>query len=127
MTIAQVSKRFDLSPDTLRYYERIGLIPPVRRTTGGIRDYSEEDCKRIECIKCMRCAGLTIETIMEYNGLCRQGEKTAEKRKALLSRQRKDILERIERLQKNLDLLDKKIALYEQSMKVCRQSQPKDC
>lgn len=121
MTIAQVSKRFDLSPDTLRYYERIGLIPPIARTPGGIRNYTEEDCKRIECIKCMRCAGLSIETIIEYNALFQQGEKTAQKRKALLSRQRKEILCRIERLQRNLNLLDKKIAWYEQSMESCKQ------
>ncbi len=60
MTIAQMNQRFNLSTDTLRYYERIGLIPSVRRTSGGILNYSEEDCKRIECIKCMRCAGLAI-------------------------------------------------------------------
>ena len=119
MTIAQVSERFDLSPDTLRYYERIGLIPPVGRTPGGIRNYTEEDCRRIECIKCMRCAGLAIETIIEYNALFQQGEKTAEKRKDLLNRQRKEILRRIERLQKNLNVLDKKIAMYEKSMENC--------
>lgn len=58
MTIIQTGKLFGLSPDTLRYYEQIGLIPTVSRTPGGLRNYSEEDCKRIECVKCMRCAGL---------------------------------------------------------------------
>jgi len=45
MTINEVSKKFDLSQDTLRYYERIGLIPSVNRNKGGIRDYTEEDCR----------------------------------------------------------------------------------
>lgn len=45
MTIAEVGKKYGLSADTLRYYERIGLIPPVHRTKSGIRDYLEEDCK----------------------------------------------------------------------------------
>ena len=67
----------------------------------------------------MRCAGLAIETIIEYNALFQQGEKTAEKRKDLLNRQRKEILRRIERLQKNLNVLDKKIAMYEKSMENC--------
>ncbi len=44
MLIAEVSKKFDLSQDTLRYYERIGLIPRVNRNKSGIRDYTEEDC-----------------------------------------------------------------------------------
>lgn len=44
MTIAEVSRKYDISPDTLRYYERIGLIPPVPRSRSGIRDYDEESC-----------------------------------------------------------------------------------
>jgi DNA-binding transcriptional MerR regulator len=54
MTIAEVSKKFELSQDTLRYYERIGLIPGVNRNKSGIRDYTEEDCRWVEFIKCMR-------------------------------------------------------------------------
>ena len=65
MTIAEVSRRFDLSADTLRYYERIGLIPPVPRTKSGIRDYDEESCNWIELMKCMRAAGVKIEALIE--------------------------------------------------------------
>lgn len=52
MTIAEVSRQFDITPDTLRYYERIGLIPPVPRTKSGIRDYDQTSCSWIEFIKC---------------------------------------------------------------------------
>lgn len=54
MTISEVSRKYDLTQDTLRYYERAGMIPPVHRTTGGLRDYSEEDCSWVELVKCMR-------------------------------------------------------------------------
>ena len=50
MTIADVAKTYDISADTLRYYERVGLLPPVNRTQGGIRDYTEEDCRWVEFI-----------------------------------------------------------------------------
>jgi DNA-binding transcriptional MerR regulator len=80
MTIAEVSKKFGLSPDTLRYYERIGLIPRVNRNESGIRDYTEEDCKWIEFIKCMRSAGVQVETLVEYVTLLQQGDKTIEAR-----------------------------------------------
>ena len=60
MNIAEVSKKYDLTQDTLRYYERVGLLPRVNRTSSGIRDYSEEDCHWVEFIKCMRQAGLPI-------------------------------------------------------------------
>ena len=61
MTIAEVSKMYELSQDTIRYYERIGLLPSVNRKKNGIRDFTEEDCKWVEFIKCMRSAGLPIE------------------------------------------------------------------
>ena len=63
MTISEVSEKYGLTPDTLRYYERIGLIPPVPRTRSGLRDYDESSCNWIEFIKCMRGAGLQIEAL----------------------------------------------------------------
>ena len=63
MTISEVSKKYDISTDTLRYYERIGLLPPVPRTKSGLRDYDENSCKSVEFIKCMRNAGLPIATL----------------------------------------------------------------
>ena len=69
MTITEVSKKYDLSQDTLRYYERIGLLPAVNRNKSGIRDYTDEDCKWVEFIKCMRGAGLPIEVLIEYVAL----------------------------------------------------------
>ena len=77
MTIAEVSQKFGLSPDTLRYYERIGLIPPVPRTKGGIRDYDEVSCGWVELMKCMRAAGVQIEALTEYAALCQQGDSRA--------------------------------------------------
>ena len=84
MKITEVSERYDISSDTLRYYERIGLIPPVNRNKGGIRDYSEIDVRRVEFIKCIRSAGLSIEVLLEYVGLVQQGDRTIEARKEFL-------------------------------------------
>lgn len=56
MRMAEVSANFELTQDTLRYYERIGLIPPVNRSSNGIRDYTEDNLKWVEFIKCMRGA-----------------------------------------------------------------------
>lgn len=49
MRIAEVSEQYGISPDTLRYYERIGLLPRVRRNASGVRDYSDEDCAHLLC------------------------------------------------------------------------------
>ncbi len=87
MTIAEVSKEYDLTPDTLRYYERIGLISNVPRNKSGIRNYDEKSCKRIEFIKCMRNAGVEIEILIEYMNLLEEGNTTAIARKNLLEEQ----------------------------------------
>ncbi|QJA08411.1 MerR family transcriptional regulator [Romboutsia sp. CE17] len=114
MTITEVSKRYDLSADTLRYYERIGLIPPVNRNKSGIRDFTEEDCKWVEFIKCMRGAGLSIEVLTEYVQLFQQGNSTIKARKQLLVEQRSQLIGRIEEMKETLNRLDAKIDGYEE-------------
>lgn len=114
MTIAEVSEKFNVSQDTLRYYERIGLIPRVNRNKSGIRDYTEEDCKWVEFIKCMRSAGIPIEVLIEYIELFQQGDATIDARKELLIEQRKQLIARMKDMQKTLERLNYKIAVYEQ-------------
>lgn len=114
MLIAEVSKKYDLTPDTLRYYERIGLIPPVHRTASGIRDYTEGDCRWVEFVKCMRNAGLQIEALIDYVKLFQKGDTTVEARKQILVEQREQLIARMEDLQKTIDLLNAKIEGYEQ-------------
>ncbi|WP_419019898.1 MerR family transcriptional regulator [Intestinimonas butyriciproducens] len=116
MTIAEVSRRFDLSADTLRYYERIGPIPPVPRTKSGIRDYDEESCNWIELMKCMRAAGVQIEALIEYVALFQRGDETVEARKALLIEQREQLTARMEEMQQSLDRLNHKIERYEKGL-----------
>jgi DNA-binding transcriptional MerR regulator len=118
MTITEVSEKFDLSQDTLRYYERIGLIPPVNRKQSGVRDYTEEDCRWVEFIKCMRNAGLPVEVLIEYVGLFQQGDETHEARKELLIEQRKQLIIRMEDMKKTLERLNYKIERYEQAVVV---------
>ncbi|MGA2505197.1 MAG: MerR family transcriptional regulator [Anaerolineales bacterium] len=116
MKIAEVSERYGISSDTLRYYERIGLIPPVNRNENGIRDYIEIDAKRVEFIKCMRSAGLPIGVLIEYVGLVQQGDKTIETRKEILKEQREQLAARMKEMQKTLDILDHKIEVYENAV-----------
>lgn len=118
MTIAEVSQKYNISADTLRYYERIGLIPPVNRNSSGIRDYTEEDCNWVNFIKCMRGAGLSIETLVEYVTMFQQGNSTIKARKELLIEQRRILDEKIKEMQKTLERLDQKIDGYEERLLV---------
>src|SRR6185436_8947266 len=116
MKIAEVSEQFGLSVDTLRYYERVGLIPPVNRNDGGIRDYNELDLRRVDFIKCMRSAGLPIEVLIEYVALVQQGDQTTDARKEILKGQRAWLATRMQEMQKTLDILDHKIEVYENAV-----------
>ena len=113
MTIAEVSKKVNLSADTLRYYERIGLIPEVNRTETGIRDYTEKDLGHLEFVICFRNAGVSIETLIEYMKLYNKGDSTIEARKQLLISQRDIIQKRLEEIQNTFEKLNFKIDNYE--------------
>lgn len=116
MTISEVSEKYNLSRDTLRYYERIGIIPPVHRTSSGLRDYTEEDCKWVELVKCMRSAGLSVEVLKEYVKLAQQGDSTCDLRKELLMQQRKQLVAQKQVIQETIERLDYKIAFYDEAM-----------
>lgn len=112
MTIKEVSEKYDISEDTLRYYERIGLLPKVPRKKSGIRDFDENSCKWIEFIKCMRSAGMIIEALIEYMNLFQEGKKTVTARKNLLLEQREILEEKRKDITKTIERLDYKISLY---------------
>lgn len=116
MTIAEVSKQYGLSADTLRYYERIGLIPTVNRNKSGIRDYTEEDCGWVEFIKCMRSAGIQIEALIEYVALFQSGEETTYARKQILIEQRDQLQVKMEHIKETIERLNYKIERYDQTI-----------
>lgn len=119
MTISEVSKKYDISPATLRYYEREGLIPGVTRSAGGVREYDQTACDWVETIKWLRSAGLGIEALAEYVALAQQGDGTCLQRQALLQAQRELLSGRIDALRESLERLDRKIAYYEDYSKNC--------
>lgn len=116
MTIAEVSKKYGLSADTLRYYEKIGLIDPVSKDTSGRRDYQEKDLRRINFLKCMRTAGLSIELLKKYVDLFHEGEETIPERKELLFKQKAIIEEKMAELQDTLEYLNHKIEVYDDTL-----------
>ncbi len=113
MTISEVSEKYELSADTLRYYERIGLIPRVQRKANGVRNYSQEDCQLIEFIKCMRSAGMPVDSLVHYFALLRQGEETIEQRRQMLVNQQEILLKKRQELDETLKRLEYKISWYD--------------
>ncbi|MBC1244577.1 MerR family transcriptional regulator [Listeria welshimeri] len=113
MNIKEASEKSGVSADTIRYYERIGLIPPVHRNENGVRKFGAEDLRWIQFSRQMRRAGLSIEALIDYLALFREGEHTLEARVELLKEQRVDLKNRINIMQEALDRLDFKINNYD--------------
>lgn len=129
MTIKEVSEKYGVSQDTLRYYERVGMIPEVSRTAGGIRNYTQEDLGWLELALCMRSAGLPVNVLVEYLKFYRQGDETIPQRLELLTAQRKELLEMKSRIEQTLARLDYKISVYERGVKtgVLSWDEPEKC
>lgn len=117
MTINEVSKKYNVSCDTLRYYERIGVIPEVHRNSGGIRDYTDEDLRWVELALCMRSAGLSIETLVEYQRLYQQGDDTIKARLDLLNEQMEILENQKKQIEETMDRLSYKISRYQNALK----------
>lgn len=117
MTIKEVAERYHLTQDTLRYYERVRMIPEVHRTSGGIRDYQEEDLRWLELALCMRKAGLSMEAMIEYLRLYQEGDETIPARLELLQNQMELLKKQKEQLEATMSYLSYKISRYEEAMK----------
>lgn len=127
MTIKEVAGRFGVSADTLRYYERIGMIPPVHRSAGGIRDYTDADVGWVQLAVCMRSAGLPVEVMTEYLKLYQAGDATIPARLQLLKDQKDALLEQRASIDATLDRLNYKIARYELAVETGKLTWDESC
>lgn len=126
MTISEVSKKYEISTDTLRYYERIGLIPKVRKNKSGNRDFTEVDCNWVEFIKCMRGAGISVESLIDYVKLFQEGDDTIKVRKQILVEEYEILTEKIKKLQEVQERLKFKIESYEKTILEYEEKKLKD-
>lgn len=114
MNIKSASQELGLSADTIRYYERIGLVPPITRTTSGIRDFQKSDMEALEFVKCFRAAGVSVESLIDYMALFQEGEATREARLQILLEERDKLVARIREQEAALTRLDHKITYYKE-------------
>lgn len=118
LSIKDAAQFTGLSADTLRYYERAGLLEPVERNKGGHRRYSRVDLERLGFLACLRATEMPIRRLKAYAGLTNEGRATVPARIALLEAHRLEVQARIEALQGSLEVIDGKIERFRQSQKV---------
>ena len=112
LTIQQTASRTGFSEHTLRYYEKIGLIPPVERAPNGHRRYTDTDLGWIDFLKCLRSTGMPVAQMIEFTRLTHTGEHTIQARVAMLKKHRERVLQEIQALQKDLKIIHNKIDWY---------------
>lgn len=117
MNISEAAKITGLTAATLRYYESEGLIPPVTRKNGGVRDYQQDDLGWIDFIKCMRSAGMSVDSLIEYTTLFRNGMQSDEARKNILIRERDQLLAKQKEISETIERLNGKIKSFEGKMR----------
>lgn len=117
MNISEAAKMMGLTAATLRYYEREGLIPPVTRKNGGVRDYQQDDLGWIDFIKCMRSAGMSVESLIEYTTLFRNGTDSDEARKNILIRERDQLIAKQKEISETIERLNGKIKSFEGTLR----------
>ena len=113
MTIREIAAKTNMSTDTLRYYERIGLLPPVPRNAAGIRNYDEYFVNFINFIKKLKASGMSLEHIIDYIRLAEMGDATIQERKKLMAEAREMLLDKINSLQLVAELADYQLRNYE--------------
>ncbi|MGM0175094.1 MerR family transcriptional regulator [Enterococcus sp. DIV0800] len=119
MNISEVAERFHLTPATIRYYEKQGLIPPITRNGSGVRDFQDEDVKWVEFIKCMRDSGLSIDSLARYSELYQIGDDTLVERKKILIEEYQKLLEKQRLINGTVARLEKKLDNYDQMIQEC--------
>ena len=114
-SIGEISKMFQLPISTLRYYDKEGLFPHLKRVN-GVRQFSESEIETLRVIDCLKKSGLEIKEIKEYMPLCSLGNTTLKQRKEIFEKQKEEVLQEMEKLQKVLSMLNYKCWYYDQAI-----------
>ncbi|HYX11099.1 MAG TPA: MerR family transcriptional regulator [Candidatus Acidoferrum sp.] len=113
-TIQRAAAETGVSRDTLRYYEKIGILPGIGRSASGHRRFTDDDMGWIKLVQCLRATGMPIEDLHAYAELVQQGDSTAAERLTLLENHRRRIQQEMQELTTALQLVERKIAGYDQ-------------
>ena len=113
-SIGEISKMFQLPISTLRYYDKEGLFPHLKRVN-GVRQFSESEIETLRVIDCLKKSGLEIKEIKEYMSLCSLGNTTLKQRKEIFEKQKEEVLQEMEKLQKVLSMLNYKCWYYDEA------------
>ncbi len=112
-TVSEISKKINMSPHTLRFYSKKGLLPFVERSQSGIRMFKDDDFESLSMIEYLKKSGMSLKEIREFMDWCMQGDETIDQRLNMFREQQKMVTKHISELQETLDLIKYKCWYYE--------------
>lgn len=125
-SIGEVAKMAGIPASTLRYYDREGLFPNVKRSNGGIRVFSDAEVDALKVIECLKTTGMEIKDIKQFLDWCQEGEQSLQKRRDMFF-ERKEIVERqMEEIQKTMEIIQFKCWYYETALAAGTEDAPKN-
>jgi len=116
MIIKEMATICGVSEATLRYYEKIGLIPPVPRNVSGLRVYNQDYVEWVKLISELKSVGMSLDAIQEYMELARKGKRTTHQRRKIIALARQLLLSKISQLQEAVAKADEQLANYDQAL-----------
>jgi DNA-binding transcriptional MerR regulator len=116
-SIGDISKKFNLTVSTLRYYDKEGLLPDIKRNSSGIRVFSDNDINTLNVIECLKKSGMRLKDIKLFLDWCHIGNETLEKRKAMFFQRKAEVQKQIKDLEKTLDFINYKCSYYTEACK----------
>lgn len=111
-TIGQAAEKMGLTAHTLRYYEKEGLLPFVKKNSSGQRVFTDTDIDWLVIVECLKGTGMALKDIKKYIDWCLEGEETLEKRLEMFKRQKEKVRLQMENLQRHMEKINYKIAYY---------------
>lgn len=125
-SIGEVANMFNIPTSTLRYYDREGLSPHVKRSNGGIRVFSDVEVETLKVIECLKSTGMEIKDIKQFLDWCLEGESTLQKRRDMFYERRKIVEKQMEAIQKTMEIIQYKCWYYETALEAGAEAAPRN-
>ena len=116
-TIGQVAKKLGMTTHTLRYYDKEGLLPMVRKSSSGLRVFKDVDLEWLLIVECLKACGMSLKAIKNYLEMCQKGDETIPERLEMFKHQRENLKAQMQELKSYMDKIEYKIAYYTEAAK----------
>lgn len=115
-SISEVAEHFNVTPHTLRYYDKEGLLPLIERTPSGKRVFKQSDMEALKIIECLKASGMPIKEIKAFIEWCSEGDSTLQQRYDMFLERKASVEAQMEELKKTMEVIEYKCSYYKTAL-----------